>query len=403
MRTTKVLTASDEFANEFERCCRDYKSLHIAVAWSGDPEHTLPYKHVERFKGEIIAIVGRSFNQTHPDAIQWLLKKASTMRVFRQEKGLFHPKLYLFINSDRYALFVGSSNLTYSGFYANFESNVLIEGILSTDAADVRDLQVLLEKWRSSEFSFKPNKKWLDDYRKDHKRDRVAQHKARIKTEASEEESFGPNWLEKADWQTYHQKVIEGMKKNRRDMAGLHDVLDAAAQHLSLPWKISYFKDPEKRRIIGGVKRYGPMGHVFAAGSFAHLVARQRQDWGALVNAVNQIAKLEPPIKWSELESRLRRLVGLGNTMKVWGRVLALVRPDLYCSVSSTPLRKELAKTLNVPTRRFEEINGYIALIKLLHSSPWFNSPKPRHNVQAAVWERRVAFMDGIFWTRKEE
>ena len=168
-------------------------------------------------------------------------------------------------------------------------------------------------------------------------------------------------------------------------------------------WNTSYFKDPERRRIIGGVKPYGPMGHVFASGSFGHLVKNQSRRSGSLVNAVNQIAKLEPPIKWSELESRLSHLVGLGNTMKVWGRVLALVRPDLYCSVSSTPLRKELAKTLDVPMRRFEEIDGYVALIRLLHSSPWFNSPKPLLNAEAAVWERRVAFMDGIFWTRKEE
>jgi hypothetical protein len=193
------------------------------------------------------------------------------------------------------------------------------------------------------------------------------------------------------------------MKKSRRDIAGFHHVLDAAAQHLSLPWKTSYFKDPEKRRIIGGVKPYGAMGHVFASGGFGHLVTHQNRSWGALVNAVNQIAKLEVPIKWSELESRLRQLVRLGNTMKVWGRVLALIRPDLYCSVSSTPLRRELAKTLKVPIRRFEGINGYIALIRLLHSSPWFNSPKPHDNAQAALWRRRVAFMDGIFWTRKEE
>jgi len=403
MRTTKVLTASDEFANEFKRCCREYKSLHIAVAWCGNPEHTLPYKYLDDFKGEIIATVGYSFNRTHPDAIQWLLEKASTMRVFHQEKGLFHPKLYLFMDGDRYALFVGSSNLTYAGFYENFESNVLIEGPLSADAADVRELQVLLEKWRGSEFSFKPNMKWLDGYRKDYKRDRDAQRKASIKTEAFVEENFGSSWLKKADWQTYYQRVIEGMKKNRRDMAEFHHVLNAAAQHLSPPWETSYFKDLDKRRIIGGVKPYGPMGNVFAAGSFGHLVKHQSRRWGTLVNAVNQIAKLESPIKWSELESCLRQLVRLGNTMKVWGRVLALIRPDLYCSVSSTPLRKELAKTLNVPMRRFEEIDGYIALIKLLHSSPWFNSPKPHHNAQAAVWERRVAFMDGIFWTRKEE
>ena len=63
------------------------------------------------------------------------------------------------------------------------------------------------------------------------------------------------------------------------------------------------------------------------------LVAHGKQSWVAVVNAVNQIAKLEAPIDWSELESRLHELVRLGSTMKVWGRILALVRSDLYCSV----------------------------------------------------------------------
>jgi hypothetical protein len=109
MRKAKVLSDSDQFTNEFERCCRDFKSLHIAVAWCGDPEQTLPYKHLNDFKGKIIATVGCAFNQTHPDAIQWLLDRASATRIFRREKGLFHPKLYLFTDGDRYALFAGSS------------------------------------------------------------------------------------------------------------------------------------------------------------------------------------------------------------------------------------------------------------------------------------------------------
>ncbi len=334
--------------------------------------------------------------------IQWLLDKAAAIRIFRKEKGLFHPKLYLFTDGNRYALFAGSSNLTYCGFYENFEANVLVEGVLSTGAADVRKLQVLLKQWRGEEFSFTPNKKWLNDYRKDHKRDRDAQRKAGIKTEALEEENFGPNWLQKADWQTYYQEVSKGMKKNRRDIKGFQRVLDAAAQRLSLPWKTSYFEDSERRRIIGGVKPYGALGHVFASGTFGHLVKHRKESWGILVGTLNQIAESEPPITWSKLESRLRKLVGLGNTMKVWGRILALIRPDLYCSVSSKSVRRELAKTLKAPARCFEEVEGYMRLLKLLHSSPWFNSLRPLDNKEAAVWERRVAFMDGIFWAREE-
>lgn len=403
VRTVKVLSASDEFAKEFERCCHDYKSLHIAVAWCGDPKQTLPYKHLSDFKGDISATVGYSFNQTHPDAIEWLLDKASAIRMFRREKGLFHPKVYLFSDGDHYALFSGSSNLTYGGFYENFETNVLIEGGLSTNAADVRALQKLLAKWSGDGLSFIPTQQWLKKYRKDHKRDRDAQRKAGISSEALAEESFGPNWLEKADWHTYYQQVIEGMKKSRRDIGGFHRVLESAAQYLPLPWKTSYFEDPEKRRIIGGVKPYGPLGHVFASGGFGRLVKHRKRSWGTFVSAVNHIGALNHPVLWSELESRLRQLVKLGNTMKVWGRVLALIRPDLYCSVSSMSVRRELAKTLKVPMKRFEGVEGYVRLLKLLHSSPWFNSARPRGKPEAAIWERRGAFMDGIFWSREPD
>ena len=403
MRTAKLLSAHNQFTSEFERCCRDYKSLQMAVAWCGDPRQTLPYKHLNDFRGKIVALIGYAFNQTHPDAIQWLMDKVSAIRIFRKEKGLFHQKIYLFTSGDRYALFAGSSNLTYGGFYENLEANVLVEGVLSKVAADILEFRRLLETWRSPEFSFTPNKEWLRRYRRDHKRDRDTLRECGIKTHAFEEENFGPNWLEKADWQTYYQEVTEGMKKYHRDIKGFHRVLDAASQHVPLPWKTFYFNDSETRRIIGGVKPYGPLGNVFASGKFGRLLKHRKKSWGTLVSAINQIAKLNSPMRWGPLESRLRQLVGLGNTMKVWGRVLALIRPDLYCSVSSEAVRRELAKTLKVPMRRFEDVEGYIRLLKLLHSSPWFKSPKPHDEEEAAVWRRRVAFMDGIFWAPKNQ
>lgn len=87
--------------------------------------------------------------------------------------------------------------------------------------------------------------------------------------------------------------------------------------------------------------------------------------------------------------------------MKVWGRVLSLIRADLYCSVSSEVVRREIAKTLKVPKQRFEDVDGYIRLVKFLHSSAWSYSPRPHDTDEAAVWERRVAFRDGIVWAPK--
>ena len=405
MRTSKLLGTPQALASEFARCRRDYTSLHIAVAWCGDPQQVLPYKHLEDFKGTIVSTVGISFNHTHPDAIEWLLRMGTSTRIFRRDCNLFHPKVYLFADGDRYALFAGSSNLTYGGFYTNLEVNVLIEGIFSAqDAEDIRGLRKILERWRSDDLSFKPDDDWLKSYRKDYKRDILRQRKYGINTVAlHEEERIGrASWLQTADWKLYYEKVLEGLERYNRDLQSFHDVLDAAAQRLTLPWKRSYFRNPEARQIIGGSGKYGPLGHVAASGKFGHLLKSGEERWDTIVTAVSHIANLNPPLKWKELESRLCKLVELGNTMKVWGRVLCLVRPDLYCSVSSESFRRELAKTLLVPKTLFEDPKGYIQLIKLLHSSPWFNSPRPQDQGEAAVWARRVAFMDGVFWAPKD-
>jgi hypothetical protein len=84
--------------------------------------------------------------------------------------------------------------------------------------------------------------------------------------------------------------------------------------------------------------------------------------------------------------------------MKVWSRVLCLVRPDLYCTIASISVRKNLSRTLGIPQTRFQAPDGYIELAKLIHASPWFQAPMPMNEEQAEVWKRRAAFMDGIFY-----
>ncbi len=121
MLQVAILSSVSSFAKEFERCCREYESLHIATAWCGNPDHVLPYSHLEGFRGKISATVGISFNHTHPDAFEFLRDLKADVRVFRDGADLFHPKLYFFSSGKRVAIFIGSSKLTYSGFYNNVE------------------------------------------------------------------------------------------------------------------------------------------------------------------------------------------------------------------------------------------------------------------------------------------
>jgi HKD family nuclease len=402
MKQFRILSTHDALAQEFTRCCLEYPSVQIAVAWCGNPNQTLPYRLLENFKGAIAATVGTSSNHTHPEAFEWFKRIGARIRVFRDNADLFHPKVYLFEKGRRYALFTGSSNLTYGGFYTNIEVNVLVEGVRPTGKEkDVLGLKKALREWRSPSLSFKPTSQWLKHYRKRHAKSARQARKHGIHTPPRFEEEIGTaSWLRNADWAIYHQKVIDGLKTHDGQGQEYHDVLDAAAKHLPLPWRKSYFADLQKRRIIGGIgEENAPLGNVAAAGRFRLLLAKGTdKQLAVLVKAVNRIAKLNRPIPWKQLQTSLVELEGLGFTMKVWGRLLCIVRPDLYCTVASIPVRQNLSKTLGVPQSRFGLADGYIQLIKLIHESPWFSSQRPKGKAEQAIWNRRAAFLDAIFY-----
>lgn len=401
MRQSHILADSQKLADEFARCCDTYDTVSLAVAWCGNPDQTLPYKHLEAFRGKITATIGMSFNHTHPDAIGWFQDLRADVRIFRDSGELFHPKVYLFRRNADYALFIGSSNLTYGGFYSNIEVNTLIEGSLSAGkGSDVRRLQRLLDDWHAPSKSFEPQAAWLAKYRTDYQKTARTARKHGIRLPPRTEEDIGTaSWLRNADWSLYYSKVREGLKQHDRNGQGYHDVLDAAAAVVPHPWKGEYFKDIRKRRVIGGIKTYGWLGHVAASGQFRHLMANGgQQTWQTIARCINQAAELAPPLPWKRLEGVLAELVALGSTMKVWGRLLCIVRPDLYCTVASISVRTNLSATLGVRQSLFEDPEGYVQLIRLIHSSPWFNSRRPTNAIEARVWERRAAFMDAIFY-----
>ena len=83
------------------------------------------------------------------------------------------------------------------------------------------------------------------------------------------------------------------------------------------------------------------------------------------------------PVQWNLLERRLNSLVALGPSMKVWSRLLCLVRPDLYCTIASQVVRRHLSTVFHIPQCRIAQVEGYVELLVAIHACPWFNSPQP--------------------------
>ena len=400
MATTRILESSPQFVTAFQRCCRSYRTLDIAVAWCGNPKKTLPFQLLATVGSRITIVVGTSFHQTHPDAIKWFIDLGANIRIFRDKGPTFHPKIYFFRNRNQYALFIGSSNFTYSGFYANHETNCLIEGrVTEKTSHHITSIQSMMEKWHTSDWSFSPTNQWLRGYRIRHRQAIKKQRELNIPTHPlSDEDIPSATWLQTADWNIYYENVVAGLNRLGGGKEH-HDLLDLVAQHLEPPWTRRHFNSDLNRRLIGGYKPYGWFGHVGASGNFKRMLKNGTvHEQRTIARSINAIASLQTPIPYDQLAQHLNSLFLLGPTMKVWSRLLCIVRPGTYCTVASPSVRANLSAALGIAKSRFEKVDGYVELLRRIHASPWYITAEPTDHAQRIIWQRRAAFLDAIFY-----
>jgi len=394
----KIITTTEELSSIFNQCCEYYDHLEMMVAWVGDPGNHLPFDYLIKLKS-ISAVVGTDFNQTSPDGLNFLKDNKAVIRIVENNQArTFHPKIFIFSKGNEKTMLIGSSNFTYMGFNENIEANVFLEG--KAYRKEIEKVSKFIDQWKKSGYSIPFSSIWFKEYKAKYKL-RIKQIKnVSKKDEAFVEETFSksPAWIGKAEWSLVFNKVADGLK--RRGSNDRISDLELYSKELKYPFSLKYFKDSEKRKMIWGERnQYDAYGNVGAKGTFKGLIksgplAKQN----IVIKAINNISKLNHPLDCDKLRTNLNTLTKLGFTMKVWGRLLAITRPDLFCTVSSENVRVSLAEVLNKPHKYFETVDGYIALIKLIHRSPWFNSKKPISSYERKVWDKRVALIDVILY-----
>ena len=124
----KFLSTPDGLQAEFRRLSRSYRHFDWAVAWAS-AGHTA-FDSLDKFRAKIRRIVvGTHFHQTSPDFIDAFAGVTEVRFRLDQDglNGVFHPKLYLFSNSETdWEAVVGSANFTAGAFGRNTEHAVVI-------------------------------------------------------------------------------------------------------------------------------------------------------------------------------------------------------------------------------------------------------------------------------------
>jgi hypothetical protein len=81
-------------------------------------------------------------------------------------------------------------------------------------------------------------------------------------------------------------------------------------------------------------------------------------------------------------------------------RFLALTRPDTLISVNQGCIRT-LSQWSGLPQSHLKTREGYLDLIRWVTNQPWWDSPRPKDPIEAALWDHRAALLDPFAWNEE--
>lgn len=394
----RIITSTEELRKLFKFYCEQYDKLDILVAWIGDPKNLIPFEYLKSIN-EIEATIGVDFLQTNPKGLTFLSDLKANVRIIESQNNLtFHPKIYHFKKGKKNSIIIGSSNLTYLGFGDNIEVNVLIEGDKSK--YNIAELISLIKKYKSSPFSFPLTKSWLTEYNKKYlKRQRQIKRILKKDQSAVDSQYAKSNaWISKIEWSQYLKKTRSALAERRNN--DRIKMLTLYKNTFSYPLQYNLFADKQIRKMLWGEHPYAAFGHVGASGRFKGLITHgDISEKRIIISSLNAILLMEN-IDYDLIEKQLNKLVRLahGPTIKVWSRILTILKPDVFCTVSSEDVRSSLSLALNLKSNYFESVKGYIFLLKIIHESPWYNSKIPLNTSDKLIWKNRVALLDVLLY-----
>lgn len=399
----KLICKPAQLQRVFLSLLSEYKQYYWTTAWAGVGSE--PFKSLKRHNKRIRQIVvGLHFYQTHPDFIKEYLDHDG-VRFIKQAEGTFHPKLFLFYNSDNdWALLTGSSNFTKEAFTRNTEACVLIQ------SSDPNSRLILKQAWNfidsqwAAAARFDPDE--LDDYLEVWEK-----QKRRIQALSGQYGNVRkqkPTPAFQVGVMTMSWEVFMKMVKTEATGA-LEKRLRVIGLASSLFRKVEAFKDlsPNERKFIAGLQNnlpegnnWGYFGSMQGAGKFAKTINSNNFH---ISDALDEI-----PLTGQITESHYRRFmteflkafIGAKNPIATATRLLAMKRPDVFVCIDSRN-HKLLSKHFGIKKADITVQTYWEVIIERIMDSEWWVNPKPTNAQERKVSESRAAFLDALYYTPK--
>jgi hypothetical protein len=382
-----ILLSGEGLKKRLQQLVMLSERIDVAVAWATPSEALNDLLSVAQKSGASVVrmLVGVSGYVTHPEALRKIHALAN-LRVYGEPNGvLFHPKLYIFHTSDTKICWVGSANLTPSGFGKNVE--VVAE---LTDVNGIfHEHFMALYQLGDADFDIDAySLKWEEESRK---RPRFLDDEKVSQSGPIEQANTTSSEILFAGWVAFASEL-----KATADLGDAISTLRAGYKLVRRPdWKLN-LTEQEVDIMLGkrGTKftHFGELTRIsegYFRGESLKLVNKRLAIHNALSLVIDK--KLFQPDLAEKAYENLKSLDGCGSALAT--RLLLFARPDWFVVVNERSF-SWLTRTYHVSVSRSPTGREYANLIIEIQKQEWWKAPQPTNESDSELWQYRAALTD---------
>ncbi len=378
-----------------------YDNYEWSVAWAGDAKSFDILKLLDKNSNKIKRIVvGLHFYQTHPNFIENFMHNKK-VKYIMQSDGTFHPKVYLFYNSETdWSAIIGSPNLTFSAFNKNTEASMLI----SNNDSDYKMYQELRDSIKSA---------WKEGYLFDAKKLENYRSCYRYQTKKIKSLSKSPIIMDNGRFETteFDQwewedfcNYIQSAGKTELDIR--FRILNIAHQEFKHHERFCDI-DESVRRCLAGTKkqtsRYKEIsdflffGYTYRVKNFNDKIFEINNPLSKAIDIIPQYGEVTEEL-FTQYCKIFYEEVSSGS-LTCATRLLAMKRPDLFVCITGAN-KKNICRALGIPQSSLKLSSYWELIISRVQKTKWYKDSNNKYGINPDLYRYKVAMLDVLF---KEE
>lgn len=400
----RIITNLKELSKLFIDCCDKYQQISFVTAWAGKSNAVIDALY--RNKNKIVhSSVGLQFYQTDPEFIDRFWEIEEIQYYKNNSTDIFHPKAYLFYKKDesKWAVIIGSSNLTSGGFARNKECNVLLTS--DTDNEEVfKSVKKMIENyWQYSELLTEEE---FDEYEENANNNKP--YLKQLKKPVCPE-------INGLSWDGYIKRMADNQEEGIIDSAQNRirlKLLDTAQRLFKKYKSLKDFPGEYAEAVVGlkrdyeGIEDWCFFGSMTAKGSFRSDFSKKFLN--GLSDALDIIPQNGPvhELQFDQFVQVVRKVTKYKDPITLCTRLLAMKRPDFFVCAAGRSSKNgqestmsKLCSLLKLDRKTLSIDNYWKLIIQNIQNSDWYQTDVDNiPEEEKEIYSCRAAMLDALYY-----